>query len=117
MASRMVCGPVVSPACGTEASPSARARANTSANCGRGTPISGPPRPNPTLPAGANRSSQSIVRSPDSSPSSPGMSYTHTSETACSSRARVRALVSASATPSGSIPIRRWESGVTVSSA
>jgi hypothetical protein len=36
-----------------------------------GTPISGPPSPKPTEPSGAHRSTQSMVRSPDSSPSSP----------------------------------------------
>ena len=41
-------GPVVSPACGRLCSPAARAASKYGLNCGRGTPISGPPSPNPT---------------------------------------------------------------------
>ena len=53
MASQIVCAPVDSPACGTLRSPAARAAAKCGANCGRGTPISGPPRPKLTRPSGA----------------------------------------------------------------
>ena len=52
-ASQTVCGPVVSPACGTLCSPAARAWSNTSLNCGRSTPTSGPPSPKPIRVSGA----------------------------------------------------------------
>ena len=51
-ASQIVSAPVDSPACGTLRSPAARAAAKCGANCGRGTPISGPPRPKLTSPSG-----------------------------------------------------------------
>ena len=44
--------PVVSPACGTLCSPAARALSKYGLNCGRGTPISGPPSPKLTSPSG-----------------------------------------------------------------
>ena len=40
------------PACGTECRPAAMARSKYGLNCGRGTPISGPPSPNETRPSG-----------------------------------------------------------------
>ncbi len=52
-ASHTVCGPVVSPACGTLCRPAARARSKTSLNWGRSTPTSGPPRPKPIRVSGA----------------------------------------------------------------
>ena len=51
-ASQIVSGPVVSPACGTERNPAARAWSKYGLNCGRGTPISGPPRPKLIRPVG-----------------------------------------------------------------
>ena len=45
---RSCSGPVVSPACGTERRPAARAASKCGWNCARGTPISGPPSPKPT---------------------------------------------------------------------
>jgi len=52
MADQIVSGPVVSPACGALCRPAARAWSKYGLNCGRGTPISGPPSPNPTRASG-----------------------------------------------------------------
>ena len=72
--SHTVSGPVVSPACGTECSPAARAASNTGWNWARGTPISGPPSPKPTRPSGRWSTAYASVASADGSPNSPGMS-------------------------------------------
>ena len=78
-ASQIVSGPVVSPACGTECRPAARAASKYGANCSRPTPISGPPSPKEISPAGWRSVAMRRVSSAAGSPNSPGMSKHHRS--------------------------------------
>ena len=59
---------------GRERSPAARARSKYGLNCGRGTPISGPPSPKLTSPSGRSSSAIRRVSSAAGRPASPGMS-------------------------------------------
>ena len=117
MASQTVSGPVVSPACGTLCSPAARAASKCGLNCGRGTPISGPPSPNPTRLDGPWSSATASVPSAPSSPSSPGMSKIQRSTMPRSRSAATRASSMASTNASAGMPRTIEVYGVTVSSA
>ena len=81
IASQMVSGPVVSPACGTLCSPAARARSNWSANIDRGKPRSEPPMPKPTSPGTSWSSAAEAVTSAAGRPKSAGMSKIQRSST------------------------------------
>lgn len=117
IASQIVSGPVVSPACGTLCSPAARARSKNGLNCGRGTPISGPPRPKETRPSGRRSTARRAVSSAEAIPASPGMSKHQRSATPSSDSADFLASSIASMNAWGAIPRRVELYGVTVSSA
>ena len=74
IASQTVSGPVVSPACGTLCSPTRRAASKCGLNCGRETPISGPPSPKPTSASTRLFVAKDRVASAAGMPLSPGMS-------------------------------------------
>lgn len=116
-ASQIVPGPVVSPACGTECSPTARARSKYGLNCGRDTPISGPPRPNETRPSGCRSQAIRVVSSAAARPASPGMSKHQRSTTPSSDSAVLRASSIASTNAASGMPRLVELKGVTVSSA
>ena len=113
----MVCGPVVSPACGTLCRPAARARSNTGLNCGRSTPTSGPPSPKPISDSGALSRAYVAVASAAGSPNSPGMSNTQRSVMPSSLSADVRASSTASTYASIGTPASTDVYGVNVISA
>ncbi len=116
-ASQTVSGPVVSPACGTLRRPAARARSKYGLNWGRGTPISGPPRPKLTRPSGARSTASLVVSSAAARPASPGMSKHQRSTTPRSFSAALRASSMASMKATSGMPRLTEEYGVTVSSA
>jgi len=113
----MVSGPVVSPACGTDRSPAARAASKCGLNCARGTPISGPPSPNDTSPSGCTSVAILSVSSAAGMPDSPGMSKHQRSTMPKSRSAACRASSMASQNAWASIPRMTEVYGEQVSSA